>query len=117
MNLLRFKLALIAPAVLLSSFAAGGGCDNSDDGTMVGGHAYPPTGSYVYVQFRRDYLGLASEKPTTPMGEGMGMSLGSSGTLKRINEEFVVLGVDGDAQREIWIPRGVILLLDVKRTK
>jgi hypothetical protein len=112
----RFKLALMAPALLLSAFAAGG-CDNSDDGTMVGGHAYPPAGSYVYVQFRRDYLGLASDKPTTPMGEGMNMSLGSSGTLKRINEEFVVLGVDGDAQRELWIPRGVILLLDVKRTK
>ena len=112
----RFKLALLSPAILLSAFAVGG-CDNSDDGTMVGGHAYPPAGSYVVVQFRRDYLGLASDKPTTPMGEGASLALGSSGTLKRINEEFVVLGVDNEPTRELWIPRSVILLLDVKRTK
>ena len=62
-------------------------------------------------------LGLASDKPTTPMGEGMNMALGSSGTLKRMNDEFVVLGVDGAPDRELWIPRSVILLLDVKRTK
>ena len=113
---LRFKLALVAPAILLSALAVGG-CDNSDEGTMVGGHAYPPAGSSVVVQFRRDYLGLASEKPTTPMGEGMNVALGSSGTLKRINEEFVVLGVDNEPSRELWIPRGAILLLDVKRIK
>ena len=112
----RFKLALLSPPILLSAFAVGG-CDNSDDGTMVGGHAYPPAGSYVVVQFRRDYLGLASDKPTTPMGEGASLALGSSGTLKRINEEFVVLGVDNEPTRELWIPRSVILLLDVKRTK
>jgi hypothetical protein len=112
----RFKLALIAPAILLSAFAVGG-CDNFDDGTMVGGHAYPAVGSYVVVQFRRDYLGLASDKPTTPMGEGVNLTLGSSGTLKRINEEFVVLGVDNEPNRELWIPRGSILLLDVKRAK
>jgi len=57
------------------------------------------------------------EKPTTPMGEGASLALGSSGTLKRINEEFVVLGVDNEPTRELWIPRSVILLLDVKRTK
>ena len=113
---LRFKLALVAPAILLSALAVGG-CDTSDEGTMVGGHASPPAGSSVVVQFRRDYLGLAGEKPTTPMGEGMNVALGSSGTLKRINEEFVVLGVDNEPSRELWIPRGAILLLDVKRTK
>jgi hypothetical protein len=112
----RFTLALLAPTILLSAFALGG-CDNSDDGTMVGGHAYPPIGSSVVVQFRRDSLGLASDKPTTPMGEGVNLTLGSSGTLKRINEEFVVLGVDNEPNRELWIPRSVVLLLDVKRTK
>jgi hypothetical protein len=113
---LRFQTLLVMPAILLSALTVCG-CDNSDDGTMVGGHAYPPAGSYVVVQFRRDYLGLASDKPTTPMGEGVNLTLGSSGTLKRINEEFVVLGVDNEPSRELWIPRGSILLLDVKRTK
>src|SRR3954454_21493989 len=101
--------AAVALAALLWSVA--GGCDTSDDSGMVGGHAYPQVGSYVSVQFRRDYLGLASDKPTTPMGEGMNLSLGSSGTLKRINDEFVVLGVDNEPNRELWIPRRSILLL------
>jgi hypothetical protein len=110
----QLTFAALALATTLGSLA---GCDNSDDSGMVGGHAYPAVGSYVSVQFRRDYLGLASEKPTTPMGEGMNMSLGSSGTLKRINDEFVVLGVDNEPNRELWIPRGSILLLDVRKAK
>ena len=113
----KLHLTLATVLLTLAGILAVGGCDNSDDGTMVGGHAYPQPGSYVVVQFRRDYLGLAGEKATTPMGEGANLTLGASGTLKRVNEEFVVLGVDNEPNRELWIPRSVILLLDVKRTK
>ena len=91
------------------------GCDTSEDSGMVGGRAAPPEGSEVHVQLRRDYLGLASDKPTTPMGEGMGMSLGTSGVFKRMTDEFVILQVHDDANRELWIPRESILLLDVRR--
>ena len=112
MNRLHSNLALL----LLTTAAGLAGCDTSDDAGMVGGRAYPPAGSYVYVQFRRDYLGLAGDKATTPMGE-TGMTLASSGTMKRIGDEFLVLSVDNEPNREIWIPRDAILLLDVRRTK
>jgi hypothetical protein len=93
------------------------GCDNSDDTSMVGGRAYPKVGSHVDVQFRRGMLGLASDKPTTPMGEGMGMNLGASGVLKGVTDEFVILKVHGEENRELWIPRDTILLLDVKKVE
>ena len=106
----------LTPVLLALSAAALAGCDGGDEG-MVGGRAYPKIGSHVDVQFRRQFLGLASDKPTTAMGEGMGMSLGSSGVLKRITDEFIVLGVHGETNRELWIPRETVLLLDVKKVE
>jgi hypothetical protein len=35
--------------------------------------------------------------------------------LKRITDEFVVLTVHNEPNREVWIPRETILLLDVTR--
>jgi hypothetical protein len=105
---LTLSLALVLSAVA--------GCDDSGgDAGMVGGRSYPKVGSHVDVQFRRGYLGLASDKPTTPMGEGMNMNLGASGVMKGINDEFLILGVHGETNRELWIPRDTILLLDVTR--
>jgi hypothetical protein len=102
--------------LLLGCVFASGGCDTSEDGGAAsGGKSYPPIGSYVHAQIRRDYLGLASDKPTTPMGEGMNLALASSGELKRVTDEFVVLQVDNEPNRELWIPRAAILLLDVHR--
>ena len=101
--------------ILIVALSGAAGCDTDDSADMVGGRVHPKAGSTVHVQFRRDMLGLASDKPTTPMGEGMGMGLGTSGVLKRITDEFVVLQVHGEANRELWIPRDTILLLDVTR--
>ena len=95
---------LAAPFPLLS------GCDETG-GSGGGGGAHPEPGSYVYVHFRKQHLGLASDKPTTPMGEGMNMALASSGELRLLTDEFVVIKVDGEAGRELWIPRDVVLLL------
>lgn len=100
-------LALVAVASPLLS-----GCDET--GGSGSGGAHPEPGSYVHVHFRKQHLGLASEKPTTPMSEGMNMGLATSGELRLITDEFVVLKADGEAGRELWIPRDVILMMDVR---
>jgi hypothetical protein len=108
----RFNSKLAA--VVLLSAAAFPLIPGCDDGSGDGDSSAPKPGSYVYVQFKRNYLGLASDKPTTPMGEGMNMQLASSGEMKSLNDEFLVLKVDGEPGRELWIPRDVILMLDVR---
>ena len=114
MNAIKSSLAL---SVMSLALLASPGCDSGDDAGAVGGPKYPAVGSHVDVQFRRQHLGLASDKPTTVMGEGMGMNLGASGVLKKVTDEFIVLGVHGETNRELWIPRETILLLDVKRVE
>jgi len=108
------NFTLLTPFVLTLALASPG-CDEGEEVGMVGGRAYPPAGSYVHVQFRRQFLGLAGEKGTNVMGEGAGLTVASSGELRRVTEEFVVLAVDGEPTRELWIPRDVILMLDVTR--
>jgi hypothetical protein len=105
----------LAALLLAGSATLLAGCDTSSDGGgTLSAKSLPVPGSYVHVQFRRDFLGLASDKPTTPMGEGMSMALAASGELKGITDEFVVLQVDNEANRELWVPRSAILLLDVR---
>jgi hypothetical protein len=115
MNRSNSKLVLGATALLLLSGLVG--CDNSDDSGMVGGHSYPPVGSDVTVQYRRDYLGISGEAKVGVMGEAASQPVASGGTLKRMNDEFLVLGVNNDPNRELWIPRSSILLLDVRKTR
>lgn len=91
------------------------GCDEGQDVGMVGGKVYPPLGSFVHVQFRRDLLGLSSDKGSSPVNSDTGMELASSGELRRMTEEFIVLEVANEPDRELWIPRENVLLLDVKR--
>ena len=113
MNALTPTLSGLLLASLLLVTAPG--CDESQDVGMVGGKVYPPVGSFVHVQFRRDYLGVASEKGTSPVNSDTGMVLASSGELRRITDEFVVLEVANEPDRELWIPRENVLLMDVKR--
>ena len=111
----RVKLAL-SGLLLCTVLLASTGCDEGQDVGMVGGHIYPPKGSFVHVQFRRDYLGFAGDKGSSPVvGTDPGVALASSGELRNITEEFIVLAVADEPDRELWIPRGNILLLDVKR--
>ena len=108
---------LYSTAALLLLVALSG-CDQSDDGGgMVGGRSSPPVGSYVTVQYRRDYLGVAGDAKVGVMGEAAPNSVASGGTLKRMGDDFLVLGVDNEPNRELWIPRDAILLLDVRKTK
>jgi hypothetical protein len=112
------RITSTAAAFLLAATAfASVGCDEGDDG-MVGGKAYPKTGSNVHVQLRRDYLGLNSVTGMPmvgAMGEGAAQPVAASGTLKRVTDEFVVLQIPGDERRELWIPRDAVLMMDVTR--
>ena len=103
---------LFAAALVLCGPA---GCDDGQDVGMVGGKTYPPVGSFVHVQFRRDFLGFAGEKGSSPVGTDPNVVLASSGELRRITDEFVVIAVANEPDRELWIPREVVLLMDVKR--
>jgi hypothetical protein len=113
MNAIKSTLScLLLGGALLG---ASPGCDEGQDVGMVGGRAYPPVGSFVHVQFRRDFLGMAAEKGSSPTGGESGIELASSGELRRVTEEFVVLAVANEPDRELWIPRDAVLLMDVKR--
>jgi hypothetical protein len=104
------KITILFTTMLL----LGAGCDNSDDG---GGKAYPTVGSRVDVQLRRDYLGIHATPPQIVgvMSEGANQPVAASGVLARVTDDFVVLQVDNEPNRELWIPRGAILLMDVKK--
>jgi hypothetical protein len=113
----RISSSMLALLVAGSSSFAVVGCDEGEDG-MVGGKVSPKAGSTVHVEFRRDYLGVNSVANTPmigAMGEGATQPVGTTGTLKRMTDEFLVLQVPGDDKRELWIPRSAILLLDVTR--
>ena len=114
------RITIRAASLMVATVAAftSAGCDEGDDG-MVGGKAYPPTGSTVHVQFRRDYLGMAANSRSEAlgaMGEGAPQPVAASGVLRQVGEEFIVLQVGEDkARRELWIPRDAVLMLDVTR--
>jgi hypothetical protein len=112
---MTLKKTCLATSLALAMFTALPGCSggDSDDKKATAAVAGPGAGSYVYVQFRRDFLGLASPTAVGPTTEGMG----ASGTLKEINREFVVLKVDNEAGRELWIPRESVLMMDVRPTQ
>ena len=114
MNALK---STVSGLLFAAALALGGpaGCDDGQDVGMVGGKTYPPVGSFVHVQFRRDFLGFAGEKGSSPVGTDPNVVLASSGELRRITDEFVVIAVATEPDRELWIPRDVVLLLDVKR--
>ena len=72
----------------------------------------PPTGENVIVQFRRDALGSAHGLPVSPTtGSRNGSDVCLSGELLSVNEEWIVLG---NGRKEHWIPRDVVLLIEVE---
>jgi hypothetical protein len=92
------------------------GCDTSAESGSSGTGGYPPAGSYVHVQLRRDFLGVGGgTNAIGAMGEGAPQPVASSGELKRVTDAFLVLQVDNEADRELWIPREAVLLIDVRR--
>ncbi len=109
----RIKSTL-ATFLVAGSSSLFGGCDTASDGGTIGAKSLAPAGSYVHIQFRRDFLGMAGEGKVGLMGEAAAQPVASSGELKGVTDEFVVLQVDNEANRELWIPRAAVLLLDVR---
>jgi hypothetical protein len=114
------RLTTIAPlvTVLLLAVLAAPGCDDPSSSTNSGGaggggdSAQPAIDSYIIVQIRRDALGAAGA-PLAPMsGPVGGAELAVGGKLRRLNADWVVVESGG---REIWIPRSVVLLIDVQK--
>lgn len=80
--------------------------------TGCGGPEAPAlqTGKACTVQFRRDALGAGANLPVPPMTHSMnGADTSVEGTLKRVTAEWLVIEKNG---KEIWIPKGVILLIE-----
>src|SRR5688572_10470340 len=112
------RVTTIAPlvALLLLTVLATPGCDDQSGTTNSGGggadSAQPAIDSYIIVQIRRDSLGAAGA-PIPPMsGPVGGAEVAVGGKLRRLNADWVVIESAG---RDIWIPRGVVLLIDVQK--
>ncbi len=90
-------------AVLLAVFAIAG-CDNDDEGAPS-----LKLGKPCAIQFRRDALGAAAPLPIAPMTVNInGADTNITGTVMRTTAGWIVLEKEGG---EIWIPKGVILLI------
>jgi hypothetical protein len=62
------------------------------------------------IQFRRDALGAAANLPISPMTGGInGADTAISCTFKSMREDWVIVERAG---KEVWIPKGVILLME-----
>lgn len=80
---------------------------------FIGSHQGPPLGKECTIQFRRDALGAARDLPVPPTTDNInGAETSVHGKLVRSNEEWLVLQVgDGEASRETWIPKQLVLLI------
>jgi hypothetical protein len=80
----------------------------------------PPLGRQCTVQFRRDLLGTSRELPVAPTaGSINGAETCVRGVLAVVTDEWIVLNhstlVAGKAiEREYWIPRSAVLLIDME---
>ena len=69
-------------------------------------------GRSVRVQFRRDALGMAGNVPIEPDAEQAGpRPITVGGTVRRVTNDWLV--IDPDNRHEYYIPRGVVLMVDV----
>ena len=69
-------------------------------------------GKNCTVQFRRDALGAAASLPISPnTGSINGAETAVSGTIKQVDGEWFVIERNS---RELWIPKTVILMVEVQ---
>ena len=103
---MKTLLATFAMVAVLTVTLMNTGCDRAQ---AAPGSLNPPNGKSCTVQFRRDALGTAANLPVPPMSSAINDAATSvTGVLKLTTEEWVVLDRDG---KEVWIPKGVILLI------
>ncbi|MDZ4861380.1 MAG: hypothetical protein SGI88_20595 [Candidatus Hydrogenedentes bacterium] len=72
-----------------------------------------PSNKPCTVQLKRDLLGLHSPTLMTSLQGGNNQSV--SGTLETLGDDYVVVKQAKGA--EVWIPRDVVLLIEVARTE
>jgi hypothetical protein len=81
------------------------GCNDAQ--AALGGMSPPP--KPCTIQFRRDALGAAASLPISPLTDSLnGGETSISGTLKMVNDDWVVLDRGG---KDIWVSRSVVLLI------
>lgn len=80
---------------------------------FFGYHQGPPLGKQCTIQFRRDALGAARDLPVPPTTDSVnGAGTSVHGKLIRSDEEWLVLQIGkGEASRETWIPKQLVLLI------
>lgn len=75
-------------------------------------YAIPPIGAVCKIQLRRDALGAGAAGPIPPRTDVFnGAETSVSGTLRQFTTEWIVLDVAG---QEVWIPKTVVLLIEVQ---
>lgn len=100
--------AIVVVSIILS------GCSNDDNEDMSSSELSKWIGKNVRVQFRRDALGAAAPVPISPeTGSFNGASTCLIGPLQKVDAKGIVIG---NHQREAsprWIPREVILFVEL----
>ena len=102
-NLMKsFSLTWVLLAAVVLS-----GCDRPDMPALKAGKT-------CTIQFRRDALGSGASLPVPPTTNSMnGADVSLDGTFVRATAEWVVIETKGSKkEREVWIPKGVILLIE-----
>jgi hypothetical protein len=108
-----FCLAVVSTMPLLLT-----GCDRAHAANSPD-QRQPPTGRDCTVQFRRDFLGTSRDLPVSPTANTIGGSETCvRGRLMAVTDEWVVLAYavpvgNKPLEREFWIPRNVVLLIDI----
>lgn len=75
-------------------------------------YAIPPIGATCKIQLRRDALGAGASGPIPPRTDVFnGAETSLSGKLQQFTTEWIVLDVSG---KELWIPKTVVLLIEVE---
>ncbi len=102
--ILSLLAALASPLVLT-------GCGEGHAQPVPVTNVNPQVGKNVRVHFRRDLLGTFSSIPVGPLVNDVdSYTISIFGRLKIINADWVVLAVGAE---EYWIPRSVVLVIDV----
>ena len=115
-------LILLLAVVIVVPFSGCGKCSNTDiqSNELSEWIGKDWIGKSVTVQFRRDILGTESDLPVGPNTDNInGAETVVSGTLLKVNADSIVVENNvniaiNEKMSQRWIPREVILLVEMK---
>jgi len=108
MNRFRLLSAILVATIVLC------GCSRDNGEHRTSNELSKWIGKNVVVQFRRDALGAAANLPISPDTGGInGASPIIVGPLLEVNAESIVIGNHQKKKSPKWIPREVILFIEV----